>query len=239
MKAPTNLQPPGPNRFVLPKLEPNLLHVVHAADVGVAAARRLRKNRRHPYLSGLYAPVDAEVTSGELPVMGRMPPAVEGAFLRVGPNVQFDPVGGHHWFDGDGMVHCVRIQGNTACYSNRYIHTQRLLRERAAGFPLHTRLGDICGPGFLLQNLVQNVKKWSGILDAAEGIGTANTALVSHAGQLLALQEGDTPYVLEVASDTGVISTLGRKTYGGQLGHPFTAHPKKDPVTGAMLSALA
>lgn len=38
------------------------------------------------------------------------------------------------------MVHCVRIHGSTAHYSNRYIQTQRLLRERAAGFPLYTRV---------------------------------------------------------------------------------------------------
>lgn len=44
-------------------------------------------------------------------------------------------------FDGDAMVHCVRIHGNTAHYSNRYVRTHRFLQERAAGFPLHTRVG--------------------------------------------------------------------------------------------------
>lgn len=52
-----------------------------------------------------------------------------------------------------------------------------------------------------------------------DGVGTANTALVHHAGQLLALQEGDTPYALGIEGDTGVVSTLGRKTYGGEQWH--------------------
>lgn len=56
----TNLQPPDLNKKMLPKLEPNLLHVVHAADFGVAAARRLRNNRRHPYLSGAHMKTSSE-----------------------------------------------------------------------------------------------------------------------------------------------------------------------------------
>ena len=31
----------------------------------------------------------------------------------------------------------------------------------------------------------------------------------------------------------GLIQTLGRVTFGGKVDHPFTAHPKIDPKTGA------
>ena len=31
----------------------------------------------------------------------------------------------------------------------------------------------------------------------------------------------------------GVIDTLGRVTFDGKVSHPFTAHPKVDPLTGA------
>lgn len=32
--------------------------------------------------------------------------------------------------------------------------------------------------------------------------------------------------------DDGDLETLGREDYGAQLDHPFTAHPKVDPITG-------
>ncbi len=31
----------------------------------------------------------------------------------------------------------------------------------------------------------------------------------------------------------GIVDTLGRVTFGGKVNHPFTAHPKVDPKTGA------
>ncbi len=40
------------------------------------------------------------------------------------------------------------------------------------------------------------------------------------------------PAQLRVACN-GVIDTLGRVTFDGRVPHPFTAHPKHDPVTGA------
>ena len=32
--------------------------------------------------------------------------------------------------------------------------------------------------------------------------------------------------------EDGDLETLGRVDYGAQLDHPFTAHPKLDPITG-------
>ena len=34
----------------------------------------------------------------------------------------------------------------------------------------------------------------------------------------------------------GIVDTLGRVTFGGRVNHPFTAHPKVDPVTGEAIS---
>lgn len=34
----------------------------------------------------------------------------------------------------------------------------------------------------------------------------------------------------------GIVDTLGRVTFGGRVNHPFTAHPKVDPVTGEVIS---
>ncbi len=61
--------------------------------------------------------------------------------------------------------------------------------------------------------------------------GTANTAVVYHAGKLLALHEGDKPYELS----TRDLETKGRINWGGALKQRFTAHPKVCPHTGEMI----
>jgi hypothetical protein len=65
----------------------------------------------------------------------------------AGPNPKLTPGGGYHLFDGDGMVHAVRIQGGTASYCNRWVQTSRLAQEEKAGWPVATKSerGDIMG----------------------------------------------------------------------------------------------
>ena len=36
----------------------------------------------------------------------------------------------------------------------------------------------------------------------------------------------------------GVVDTLGRLTFGNKVRHPFTAHPKVDPMTGALSDSV-
>lgn len=64
----------------------------------------------NPFLSGNLAPVDVEITAFDLKVTGRIPPELDGRYLRNGPNPMndIDPET-HHWFLGDGMVHGVRL----------------------------------------------------------------------------------------------------------------------------------
>lgn len=75
------------------------------------------------YIDGDFAPVDREVTAEHLEVIGQIPPALEGRYLRNGPN----PIGDidratHHWFLGAGMVHGVRLRGGRAeWYRNRWV----------------------------------------------------------------------------------------------------------------------
>ena len=75
----------------------------------------------NPYLADNFAPIQTELTINELPVLGELPPELNGMFVRNGPNPQFPPLGSYHWFDGDGMLHGVHIQGGKASYRNRYI----------------------------------------------------------------------------------------------------------------------
>ncbi|MBD2533216.1 carotenoid oxygenase family protein [Nostoc flagelliforme FACHB-838] len=169
----------------------------------------------NPYLDRNFAPVHEEITTDKLSVIGELPLELSGMFVRNGPNPQWTPIGQYHWFDGDGMLHGVQISNGVATYRNRYVQTAGWKKEREAGKAL-----------------------WSGFLEPPQmdnphgpGKNTANTALVWHAGKMLALNEGGKPHAIKLPE----LDTIGEYTYNGKLVSAFTAHPKIDPVTGEMI----
>ncbi len=160
----------------------------------------------NPYLAGNYAPVTNEVTAFDLPVIGELPPELEGRYLRNGPNPAgpVDP-STHHWFAGDGMVHGIRLrQGRAEWYRNRYVGSANLSRLRDEP--------DVAGPN------------WSGM-----ALGP-NTNVGGFAGRTWAMIEaGGTP--VELTYD---LDTIARNDFDGTLPGAFTAHPKFDPDSGEM-----
>jgi carotenoid cleavage dioxygenase-like enzyme len=172
-----------------------------------------------PYLQENFAPVQEEITTDELVVIGELPADLSGMFVRNGPNPKFAPIGNHQWFDGDGMLHGVQIDNGKASYRNRYVQTRALKMEVEAGRSLWK--GPTEPPNFDLphNNLFGPFKN------------TANTALVWHSGRLLALWEGAEPYEIAVPN----LETIGPYNYQSKLASRFTAHPKIDPETGEMM----
>jgi len=173
----------------------------------------------NPYLTGNFAPVKEEITAKNLEVIGEIPSDLSGLFLRNGPNPQFPPIGKYHWFDGDGMVHGVRISNGKAEYRNRYVRTKAWQMEHEKGHAI-----------------------WKGCLEPLEKNNlppskfsifknTANVTPIWHAGLLLALCEGQEPYALTVPD----LETVGVHTYQDKLTHPLCAHPKIDLVTEEMM----
>jgi carotenoid 9,10(9',10')-cleavage dioxygenase 1 len=128
------------------------------------------------------------------------------------------------------MIHSVRIKGGKASYCNSFVDTAKLRIETAANRSIIGKIGDKRGLSGLAHILLDAIKKLLGVVDASNGLGTANTALAYHAGRMLALHEGDAPYWIRIACE-GLVETIGRVSYGGKLQHAFTAHPKIDPVT--------
>jgi carotenoid cleavage dioxygenase len=136
----------------------------------------------NPYLEGNFAPVRQEITAEALRVIGELPPDLSGMFVRNGPNPQFSPIGYYHWFDGDGMLHGVQIRNGQASYCNRYVQTKGFKIERDAGHAI-----------------------WTGLIEPPQQDNpygpyknTANTALVWHAGQLMALWEAGEPHTIKL-----------------------------------------
>ena len=63
---------------------------------------------------GNFAPVVGECEIGDLEVEGSIPASVRGVYLRNGPNPAREPLlgaGRYHWFDGDGMLHWIKLGG--------------------------------------------------------------------------------------------------------------------------------
>lgn len=94
----------------------------------------------HPFYANMgiqlmdnFAPVGEECppTFG-LEVTGKIPECLNGIYLRNGSNPQFMPTGGYHVFDGDGMIHAVRIKDGVPSYCCRFTHTQRYLKVNSS-----------------------------------------------------------------------------------------------------------
>ncbi len=158
----------------------------------------------NPFLSGNFAPVEAETTSFDLEVRGRIPEGLDGRFLRIGPNPigPVDPLR-FHWFLGTGMAHGLRLRGGRAeWYRSRFVKSAKAADAlgRAA----------IPGPG-------------TGRRD-----GEVNTHFTTAAGKLYALVEAGS---LPVELDEG-LESVARSDFGGTLEAGFAAHPRYDPATG-------
>ena len=172
-----------------------------------------------PMLRDLFVPVDDELDVGALAITGTLPAALEGTFMRVGPNPRFEPLGRYHMFDGDGMLHSVVLRDGTASYRNRWIRTAALAAEERAGRALYGGLGQFHMPDP------------SEVGDAGPMKNPANTNIVRHADRYLALWEGGPP--TEVTAD---LETIGTYDFGGRLEGAFTAHPRIDPRTGELFA---
>ncbi len=155
------------------------------------------------WLQGNFAPVpERDLT--ELSVVGTLPAALDGLYIRNGANPKAG--GSPHWFLGDGMVHAVRIaRGRAAWYRCRYIQTKQLQK---AGAPTGMGGGE---PPALDDN-------------------ASNVSVVQHAGRLLTSGEVGLPYQLHPET----LATLGVFDFGGKLKTAMTAHPKLDPLSSEL-----
>ncbi|MET0317848.1 MAG: carotenoid oxygenase family protein [Rhodococcus fascians] len=176
----------------------------------------------HTHLNGVFAPQREEVDVVDLPVVGEIPADLKGSYLRNGPNPRFDPIGSFVFpLDGDGMVHRVGNADGRASYTNRFVRTPMVELEEQRGEAI-----------------------WSGVMDGytppASVVGDAlagttrqlpDINIVDHAGKLLAMAEGDRPYLL----DREKLATLAQEDCDGAMRVGSTAHPKIDPHTGEMV----
>lgn len=160
-----------------------------------------------PYIAGNFAPLKNEVTAFDLEVVGHVPDALNGRFLRIGPNPVDEPdpqwLRGYHWFMGAGMVHGLRLRdGRAEWFRSRFVmdsHTAKVRGRAPVG-----------GPG------------------AGRRDTSVNTNVTVVGGALCAVVEaGNLPVELDYE-----LESVRRTDFGGTLEAGFTGHPKLDPITG-------
>ncbi|KAI9083937.1 hypothetical protein K1719_034195 [Acacia pycnantha] len=184
-------------------------------------------------LSNNFAPVD-ELPPTECDVIeGSLPPSLNGAYIRNGPNPQFLPRGPYHLFDGDGMLHSILISQGKATLCSRYVKTYKYNVENQAGYPLLPNV--FSGFNGLIASAARGslsaARVLTGQYNPVNGIGLANTSLALFGNRLFALGESDLPYEIRVTPN-GDIETRGRYDFDGKLFMSMTAHPKIDPDSG-------
>lgn len=149
---------------------------------------------QNPFLVGAHAPMTEELTIENLPVIGAIPAALDGRYLRIGPNPMAADPEHYHWFTGDGMIHGLRIEnGRALWYRNRWVRseavTEALGEERTEG-PRHF-------------------------------FDTVNTNILGFAGKTLGLVEaGSTPVEIGDTLETLRYTDFDGTLHGSFTAHP-------------------
>ena len=82
-------------------------------------------NMNVAFQTGMWSPIKEQAEHIQLDIQGILPPELRGSYYRNGPNPLILNQPGYHQFDGDGMVHCIKINSNKAFYTNRWIETDK------------------------------------------------------------------------------------------------------------------
>jgi all-trans-8'-apo-beta-carotenal 15,15'-oxygenase len=164
-----------------------------------------------PWMGG-FQDLAREHAFSPLVVEGKLPIDLVGTLYRNGPG-RFG-IGGErygHWFDGDGVMSAVRLEGGRALGAARVTKTAGLVREQAAGARL---FGGYDTP----------VKRPVRELFLGDRKNTANTAVLLWQGRVFATCEAGKPFEIDAAD----LASIG-ETDLAVIEGAFSAHAHRVP----------
>lgn len=187
-------------------------------------------------LAGNFAPVPETAPTECLRISGKIPPCLDGVYIRNGPNPRYVPRAGHHLFDGDGVLHAVKIKDGRAIFCSRFVKTYKFVQEQTFGSPVIPNVfSGFYSVAGMARGALLAARVALGLFNPLNGAGLANTSLLYFDRKLMALGESDLPYVVRV-TNAGDVETLGRYDFDGKLFMGMTAHPKIDPESGELFA---
>jgi carotenoid cleavage dioxygenase len=170
-------------------------------------------------LSGPFESRRLEFDLFDCEVQGTIPKDLDGAFYRLGGVWCYPPRFPNDIpLHSDGHISRFRIRTGRVDYRGRFVRTERYVANRAAGRNLFGLYRNRLTDDPSVQHLDGTV---------------ANTTPLAFAGKLFALKEDGLPHVI----DPLTLETLGRWNGAGRFhSQTFTAHPKRDPVSGELIT---
>ncbi len=165
-----------------------------------------------PWLLGWRTVEQDRLRTDSLSISGQWPKSLRGVLYRNMP-ARHDRGGQRyrHWFDGDGMMQAFRIEEGRVSHLGRFVETPKYVAERDAGHLLYPAFGT-------------RLPEMSPI-SSPDQINVANTSVIKHGDDLLALWEGGSAWAL----DPDTLESRGPVAWREDLaGMPFSAHPRRD-----------
>jgi all-trans-8'-apo-beta-carotenal 15,15'-oxygenase len=125
-----------------------------------------------------------------------------------------------HWLDGDGMVCALRVDGGSCTLTNRFVRSEKFVREEEEDRAIFRTFGTSFDGAEL--------KRGIGL------VSPVNVSVYAFGRRLLAFGEQGLPWEIDPAT----LETRGLCTFDGQLNEvtPFSAHPKVDYHTGELFN---
>ena len=107
-------------------------------------------------MCGNFGPIKSEQSYEVTKIVaGKVPDDISGVYLRNGPDAKYLPENkSHHWFDGDAMIHALRIKNGKLYYCNRWVQCPKMVEEDKAGQAIVIRIGEMAFKAGMLKMLI-------------------------------------------------------------------------------------
>ena len=196
----------------------------------------LPSSKDYGFDQGNFLPVKTEGRYENLKVEGKIPLCLDGLYVRNGTNSKYKINGRPHMFDGDSMLHSLRLKGGkVAYYTRQWVKPPRYHYNEAAGRDLYASFGDISHGGPKVFEKIQKINKEmaSGETPKLASNERANpstsTCLIGN--RFYACTEVSAPFRVYINPQTGLL-TSGQFEHHQGATEVFSAHSRKCPATG-------